>query len=201
MFVYICWYRYHWLGQCHCAIGWGGSGDRCRMWRRISTDWGRGSRKWETGSEGKSGARGMGLKSLDFCSKQVWKPFGNPGFPKCLPKCLTVSSRRSGTGNVRSEPCSPPTGATILSAVSGYLLKSVEISRNPQNVAKAIQTLLTIFQPVWFSCIPAVGREDITVSYIQYHLCWYYGQSQFRLKLKEASNKSRNIHKTRQLKR
>ena len=41
-----------------------------------------------------------------------------------------------------------PSGATILSAVSGYLLKYVEISRNTQNVAKAIQTLLTVFQPV-----------------------------------------------------
>lgn len=41
----------------------------------------------------------------------IWKPWVS----QCLPKWI-VSSRRSGTGNVRSEPCSPPTGATILSA-------------------------------------------------------------------------------------
>ena len=48
-------------------------------------------------------------------------------------------SRRSGTGNVRSEPCSPPTGAIRQQSSASFscvMLKYVEICRNLQNVRR-----------------------------------------------------------------
>ena len=131
---------------------WDGSGDRCHTWRRISTDWGRGSarREGQWPGEGKSGAAGNG-----------WNPWKSGNHLGNL-----------GSPNVSQSGSSAP-GEVALATFDQSHAHLPQVLRYFQHLSAVVGCVMLKYVEIMWN------RKRNHYSIIQY-LC-LYGQNQRRL--------------------